>query len=887
MSDSLRELLQRTLGTAFTLERELGGGGMSRVFVAEEVGLSRRVVIKVLAPELGAGIDVERFRREILLAATLQHPHIVPLLSAGAGEGMLYYTMPFIDGLSLRSRLASGGEFAIPDASKILREVADALAYAHRHGVVHRDIKPDNVLYSGGHAVVTDFGIARALATTSVHSNITSMGMVLGTPAYMSPEQALADPTTDHRTDIYAFGVLAYELLTGDTPFGHRSPQQLLAAHATEAPARPITRRASIPPALDALLMRCLEKRAADRPQTADELLHDLEAIATPSGSGVSSVATPSPSWGAGLPTGAIAGTTSTSATNRRRRTTFLAIAAVVVVIVTAVVLRLRSDVRPANAKRIVVMPFENRTGDASLAPVGSMVADWLTTSLEQTGLLDVVDARTATIGRAGTTPGAVVGNLSVAELAKATGAGTVVTGAYYKRGDSLEIQARIVDAATNKLIRALDPVRSPVSDPLRGVEVFRQRLTGALAALFDPRLGVYAAELSRQIPSFEAYKEFMLGVEFYGQLRFPEAAARFERAVQLDTGFDAARMWQAGAYGNYLSRAAEESVYALLNTRRDRLSTLDRAVLDYRLAARKHDFATALRYAREAAALWPDRWAGAAAGMAITVNRPHEADSLLAAHDPAVGFLRGSGGYGWVTRLNALQMLGRHKEELELARRARIQYPDSPYILEAEFEALADMGQTDEIRSRLGELLTIKGDQFLEGPPEALNSVAAILREQGHVAESVEVARRSEAWIREHADSTRTLRGFLIDALYLQNRFAEVRTLCEEDLARTPNAKFSHYCVGATAARLHDRATAEREISALERLATPGEYGARTTKELRARIWTLLGNKERAMSLLLDAYATGAVFPIPEHEMDYESLRDYPPFKEFLRPKG
>jgi TolB-like protein len=886
MSDSLRELLQRTLGAAFTLERELGGGGMSRVFVAEEVGLSRRVVIKVLAPELGAGVDVERFRREILLAAGLQHPHIVPLLSAGAGEGMLYYTMPFIDGLSLRSRLASGGEFAIHDASKILREVADALAYAHRQGVVHRDIKPDNVLYSGGHAAVTDFGVARALATTSVHSNVTSIGMVLGTPAYMSPEQALADPTTDHRTDIYAFGVLAYELLTGDTPFGHRSPQQLLAAHATEAPARAITRRASIPPALDAVVMRCLEKRAADRPQTADELLHDLEAIATPGGSGASFVATPSPWWGGGLPTGAAVGTTSMSATNRRRRTMFLAIAAVVVVIVIAVALQRRSNERPANAKRIVVAPFENQTGDASLAPVGSMVADWLTTGLVQTGLLDVVDARTATIGRAGTTPVAIAGNGGVAELARATGAGTVVTGAYYRRGDSLEFQARIVDAATNKLIRALDPVRSSVSDPLRGVELFRQRLTGALAALFDPRLGVYAAELSQQIPSFEAYKEFMLGVEFYQRLRFPEAAVRFERAVQLDTGFDAARMWQAGAYGNIVNRPAADSVYALLDTRRDRLSTLDRAVLDYHLAGSKHDFVMALRYAREAATLWPDRWAPAAAGMATAVNRPHEADSLLVAQDPTVGFLRGWEAY-WLTRLTALHMLGRHKDELEQARRARIQYPDSPYILESEFEALAAMGQTDEIRSRLGELLALKGSQYLDGAPDALNSVAAVLRAHGHIAESVEVARRSETWIREHADSARALRGFLIDALYLQNRFAEVRTLCEEDLARTPNAKFSHYCVGATAARLHDRATAEREISALERLAAPGEYGPRTTKELRAQIWALLGEKERAMSLLRDAYATGAVFPKPEHEMDYESLRDYPAFKEFLRPKG
>ena len=279
MSDSLRELLQRTLGTAFTLERELGGGGMSRVFVAEEVGLGRRVVIKVLAPELGAGVDVERFRREILLAAALQHPHIVPLLSAGAGEGMLYYAMPFIDGLSLRSRLASGGEFAIHDASKILRDVADALAYAHRQGVVHRDIKPDNVLYSGGHAVVTDFGVARALATTSVHSNVTSAGMVLGTPAYMSPEQASGEADLDGRSDQYSTACVLYELQTGRAPFSGPTAMAYLGQHLTQEAPSVSAQRADVPEHVDRALRRALEKAQDSRfPSTADL----AEALAEP-----------------------------------------------------------------------------------------------------------------------------------------------------------------------------------------------------------------------------------------------------------------------------------------------------------------------------------------------------------------------------------------------------------------------------------------------------------------------------------------------------------------------------------------------------------------------------------------------------------------------------
>jgi tetratricopeptide (TPR) repeat protein len=256
---------------------------MSRVFLAEETRLSRQVVIKLLPPEMGAGVNVERFEREIQLAARLQHPHIVPLLTAGASGDLLYYIMPFIAGESLRVRLASQGELPIPDALRILREVADALAYAHANGVVHRDIKPDNVLLSAGHAVVTDFGVAKAVSASSGGGHLTSLGLALGTPAYMAPEQAAADPHVDHRADIYALGALAYEMLCGRTPFTSTSPQALLAAHITQIPEPAVHYRPSISPTLNAIVMRCLEKRAADRWQTASELAVQLDGASTPS----------------------------------------------------------------------------------------------------------------------------------------------------------------------------------------------------------------------------------------------------------------------------------------------------------------------------------------------------------------------------------------------------------------------------------------------------------------------------------------------------------------------------------------------------------------------------------------------------------------------------
>src|SRR5205085_4444186 len=200
-------------------------------------------------------------------------------------NGLPYLTMPFVDGESLRVRLARHGELPVNQAIRMLREIASALSYAHEHGIVHRDIKPDNVLLSGGSAMVTDFGVAKALSASSdaEHGGMTSLGVALGTPAYMSPEQASADPNVDHRADIYSLGVLAYELLTGQPPFAGRTPQNLLAAHVTEVPEAITRRRASLPPALAALVMRCLEKRPADRPQSASEVVHALDDITTPS----------------------------------------------------------------------------------------------------------------------------------------------------------------------------------------------------------------------------------------------------------------------------------------------------------------------------------------------------------------------------------------------------------------------------------------------------------------------------------------------------------------------------------------------------------------------------------------------------------------------------
>jgi pimeloyl-ACP methyl ester carboxylesterase len=282
----LGERIEAELDGTYTLERELTGGGMSRVFLAEERRLGRRVVLKVVAPELGDGISAERFAREIQFAARLQQANIVPVLTTGQLGTATYYTMPFIAGKNLRELLAEG-PVPIQLAVSILRDVARALAYAHDEGVAHRDIKPENVLLSGDTAVVTDFGIAKALAASATplgSATLTQIGTALGTPAYMSPEQAAAGEI-DHRSDIYAWGILAYELLSGEHPFaGSRTSQAYLAAHLVERPAPLHERCRTCGESLSQMVMRCLEKDPDQRPQSAREILGELDTGVTPAG---------------------------------------------------------------------------------------------------------------------------------------------------------------------------------------------------------------------------------------------------------------------------------------------------------------------------------------------------------------------------------------------------------------------------------------------------------------------------------------------------------------------------------------------------------------------------------------------------------------------------
>jgi len=280
VSSDPRDRLQSSLGAGYRLSRELGGGGMAKVYVADDPALGRRVVVKVLAPDLAAGVDIDRFKREIQVAGSLHHPRIVPVLSAGqSGDELLYYTMPFIEGESLRALIDRERQLSLEQALAITRDVAEALEYAHTQNIVHRDIKPDNILIEreSGRAVVTDFGIARAIERAADISTVTSTGFTLGTPTYMSPEQAGAEKEIDGRSDIYSLGCVLYEMLAGTPPFVAPTARALIARHMTEPPPSILVVRPELRADTQRLLEHMLAKTRAARLSDAAALVHAID----------------------------------------------------------------------------------------------------------------------------------------------------------------------------------------------------------------------------------------------------------------------------------------------------------------------------------------------------------------------------------------------------------------------------------------------------------------------------------------------------------------------------------------------------------------------------------------------------------------------------------
>jgi serine/threonine-protein kinase len=533
---------------------------MSSVFVARDNALGRAVVIKVLPLELAATVSVDRFKREIMLSAALQHPHIVPVLSAGEtspndGEGgagrLPFFIMPFVEGESVRARL-SRGPLSVREAVSILKDVARALVYAHGRGIIHRDIKPDNILLSAGSATVTDFGVAKAItasregkrpASNTRTGTITLVGTSIGTPAYMAPEQAAGDPNTDHRADLYALGIVGYEMLIGTPPFHGRAPQQLLAAQLTEAPPPIESRRYDVPQALAGLLMRLLEKDPAKRPKTAAEVARALEDPAVVSGTFVSPKppAAPRPRrvlWaltGAGILASVAAG--GAWLTNRHPQSN------AAVPITTA----------PIASKSIAVMPLVNIGSDTSEAYFAAGMTAELSNALSRLpGLRVATSNETAKHTQAS----------SPMEIGKSLNVTMVLFGTVQRDKDRLRVTARLVNTADGFTVWS-DMFERESKDVFK----VQDDITSAIVAAIQPELTSAAANAPSAAPSqapapvaagnhgtndLQAYDLYLRGRYFFdkrGEANLRHALDFFQQAAAKDSSFARAYTGIADVY--------------------------------------------------------------------------------------------------------------------------------------------------------------------------------------------------------------------------------------------------------------------------------------------------------------------------------------------------
>ncbi|HEY7235119.1 MAG TPA: protein kinase [Gemmatimonadaceae bacterium] len=545
----IREDLQRSLGTTYTIERELGGGGMSIVFVATDNTLGRKVVIKLLPQELAASVSVDRFKREIMLSAALQHPHIVPVLSSGQADHLPYFIMPYVDGESVRARMARG-PLSVRETVSILKDVARALSYAHGRGVIHRDIKPDNILLSGGAAVVTDFGVAKAISasrervtlggrTTSGGWNsgtITTAGTSLGTPMYMAPEQAAADPNTDHRADLYALGVVGYEMLVGAPPFYGRTPQALLVAQLTETPKPISSRRYDVPPALADLLMRMMEKDPAKRPRTAQEVARLLDDPSVLSGE-FTSLKVPvaaSRSW--------------------KRRASFVGVVGVLLAagLAAGTYFRTReagvagasaTGVAPAAAKSIAVLPLVNIGGDTSDVYFAEGMTAQMTTALSKLRGLRVAARSAATSARDKyNTP---------EEIGKALNVSTLLEGTVQRESGRLRVTARLINISDGATLWS-DMFERRANDLFR----VQDEISNAIVSAISPELGADVAlagsSAARGTEDLQAYDLYLRGRFFFqkrGEDALRSALAYFQQASARDPKFAKAYTGMADVY--------------------------------------------------------------------------------------------------------------------------------------------------------------------------------------------------------------------------------------------------------------------------------------------------------------------------------------------------
>lgn len=876
---------REAISDRYRIDRPIGAGGMATVHLAEDVRHHRRVAIKVLRPELGVSMGADRFHREIAIAANLQHPHILPLYDSGEAAGALFYVMPYVEGQTLRERLVRERELPINEATRLLREIADAMSAAHAKGVVHRDLKPENIMLSGRHALVADFGVAKAVSESTGRNSLTSAGVALGTPSYMAPEQATADPHTDHRADLYALGVIAYEMLTGQPPFVRATPQATLSAQVMESP-RPVTEsRATIPPALADIVMRCLAKKPADRPSTADEVLGALEALGTNSG-GATPTAGTTPTGTAPHPATVPASERSSArlgAFGAKRWAIMFAAAAGVGIggaVWKSSAGKPAVAVDPMRRAPIVVLPFAVRATDASLTPIGLDVGERFAASLQSAGI------GPTTFHPGDASDASDAGALQRAAIA-ATDAATLVEGTISQRGSDVELEARVVRVADGLVVWSLGPERVPIAAVSDGIAHLQQRVLGAVGWYTSP-LGF--GRLNPSVlspPSSLAQLRHALIAEERALANAPGFAAELRAAVALDSTWPWAMIRLATSITNAQEVTDHRAIVAYLGTRRGNLTEGEAALL-----AALESWSTApedeVSAVRRLVALEP------AFEMELTralarARRAREFLRVLASMDTSAYWARDAD-LRRVRAAAAYHDLGEFDAEAAELRALVAEGSAAVAVFNGLARAYGALGNERAIDSLFTVAAALR-NPFQRGFLMDIAGREAAMH--GHAEVAARLARRTLEIVDGWPDSARTSIGAM------NTRRTSYRLLGEREMVvrlyEQDERSFGRDNPAYKLLAMRDRILMGDSAGALalvevSRANRPEFFGAGWASQGQpeyygAQILALLGRKDEAVTLLRQSLNEGWRLGLDEErQWFWATIRDYPPFVELVR---
>ncbi|MCU0634066.1 MAG: protein kinase [Gemmatimonadaceae bacterium] len=867
---SLPPTLVAAFADRYTLERELGRGGMATVYLARDLRHDRRVAIKLLAPEVAAGLGVERFQAEIRVTAALQHPHLLPLFDSGAVGNELFYVMPYVQGETLRERITSSGPLPVAEAVRLVRTVGEALQHAHDRHVVHRDLKPENILLQDGQPIVADFGIA--LAASGSGTRLTQTGLAVGTPLYMSPEQATGDRTLDARSDQFSLAAIAYELLTGASPHAGSTAAAVLTRILTEAP-RPVRAvRADVPDAISAAIDRALAKEPADRFPSMRAFVEALE--------------TPAPR-AMGMP-----------ATQRARSRTRIGIAAIAALAVIGAVFTWRgrsavpAPTHSVDARRVFVAHVAG-AGEPSLA---TLVDDALAERLAQLPWVSVTTATAAVADEAAAVAAATSAQAGVVALTTVLGGGA-----------NAQLRLRLLDATSGALIRALPPVALDASPTPVALRNAVEPLVVATGFATAPTLGPVTVPADH-LPSISALRDLASALDGIDAVaasfeRRQRAIAQLERVVRADSVFLQAKLWLAWLGSNNYVRVRGAGGAALADTIRrwgdeaEATGTRYEAALGRVIRSSMSENGDAvLDPIRALLRLHPTSpLQPVLPRRLLGLNRIHEAlrvkyaywTERLAAdstNPQAQAEFWNQVAYDW-------HYLGQYDSALVAARRARALRPSAGLFMATELQQFAALGLLDSVRARVPEVEAAAQDGFTFGfAGETYLSTANELSAHGHTAEGRAMAERALAWFdRREADVARNASVGLRRALTLLalDRPAEAEAQLRRSVTVAPTDVRIQGALGRALVRQGRQAEADRIAASLAQLS--GGLQGQPTYE-RATIAVQRGSTSwgEAVSLLEQAIREGQDYTLLRrlHAFtDWQPLKDHAPFKRVITP--